>query len=95
MTRDERAVLKHAKALHRRALEVRSEDAARRYVATGRTHDIKRLTKDALEAAGEIGDRLAFEAQARPFLARELEDIASTGLRGLKAELAFFIEEGH
>jgi DNA transposition AAA+ family ATPase len=95
MTRDERAILKHAKALHRRALEVRVEDAARLYVARGRTHDIRDLTKDTLEAAGEIGDRLAYEAQARPFFARELEEIASTGARGVKTELTYFIEEGH
>ncbi|MGC2373118.1 MAG: hypothetical protein WA484_04505 [Solirubrobacteraceae bacterium] len=95
MTRDERGVIKYAKALQRRALEVRAEDAARRHVATGRMHDIKWLTKDALEAGGEIADVFAEEVQARPFFARELGGIASTGARGLKTELAYYIEEGH
>lgn len=95
VTRQERALVKHATALQQRAMAVRAEDAARRYVATGRMHDIKRLTRDALEAGGEIGDCLAYEASARPYFARELADIASTGARGLKTELAYFVEEGH
>jgi hypothetical protein len=94
-TRDKRAIVKHAKALQRCALAVRAEDAARGYIARGRIGDIQRLTQDALEAAGEIGDCLAYEASVRPYFIRELEGIASTGARGLKAELAFFIEEGH
>jgi hypothetical protein len=76
-------------------MAVRAEDAARRYVATGRIHDIRALSKDALEAAGDIGDVLAEEVQAHPFFAQELAGIASTGARGLKTELAYFIEEGH
>jgi hypothetical protein len=90
-----RGLVKHAKALQRRALEIRAEDAARLYVARGRTRDIRDLTNDTLQAAGEIGDRLAYEASLRPYFARELADIASTGAHGLKAELAYFIEEGH
>jgi hypothetical protein len=94
-TGGDRALVKHAKALQRRAMEVRAQDAARRFVATGRMQDIRELTTDALEAAGEIGDVLAEEAQARPFFARELADIASTGARGLKTELRSYIEDGH
>lgn len=94
-TRKDRAIVKHTKALQRCAMEIRAEDAARRYVATGRMHDIRELTKDALEAAGEIGDCLAYEASVRPYFIRELEGIASTGARGLKTELAYFIEDGH
>jgi hypothetical protein len=90
-----RGLVKQAKALQRRALEVQAEDAARRYVASSRMHGIKRLTKDALEAGGEIADVFAEEVQARPFLARELGGIASTGARGLKTELAYYIEESH
>ncbi|MGH2911019.1 MAG: hypothetical protein ACRDJ3_00940, partial [Solirubrobacteraceae bacterium] len=55
---------------------------------------IRDLTENALEAGSEIAHRLAYEASARPFFARELADIASTGARGLKTELAYFIEEG-
>lgn len=95
LTRDGRAIAKRAKAEQRWALEVRAEDASRRYVASHRMRDIRDLTEDALEAGGEIADRLAYEASARPFFARELADIASTGARGLKGELAYFIEEGH
>ena len=90
-----RGLVKYAAALRRRAMEIRTEDAARRYVATGRIHDIRALTKDALEAGGEIAADLAYEVQARPFFARELADIASTGARGLKTELAYYIEESH
>ncbi|HWY18453.1 MAG TPA: hypothetical protein VNY27_07045 [Solirubrobacteraceae bacterium] len=96
MTRQqERALVKHAAALQRRMLAIRAEDVARRQIATGRMHDIKSLTKDALEAGGEIADSLAYEVQAQPYFARELADIASTGARGLKAELAYYIEESH
>ena len=70
-TRDKRAIVKHAKALQRCALEVRAEDAARSYIARGRIGDIQRLTQDALEAAGEIGDCLAYEASVRPYFIRE------------------------
>jgi hypothetical protein len=90
-----RGLVKHAKALQRCALEVRAEDAARGYIARGRIGDIQRLTQDALQAAGEIGYCLAYEASVRPYFIRELEGIASTGARGLKTELAYFIEEGH
>ncbi len=95
LTREERGLVKQAKVLQRRAMEVRAQDAARRYVATGRMHDIKWLTKDALEAGGEIADVFAEEVHAHPFFARELADIASTGARGLKTELAYYIEESH
>jgi hypothetical protein len=92
---ESRGLIKHAKALQRRAMEIRAEDAARRYIATNRMHDIRELTKDALEAAGEIAGTLEDEARRRPFFAAELEGIAATGARGLKTELAYFIEEGH
>ncbi len=95
LTRDGRAVAKRAKAEQRWALEVRAEDASRRYIARGRMRDIRDLTEDALQAGGEIADRLAYEASARPFFAHELTGIASTGARGLKGELVYFIEEGH
>jgi hypothetical protein len=95
MTRAERALIKHATALQQQAMAVRAEDAARRHVAAGRLHDIRDLTEDALEAGGEIAACLESEAQARPFFVRELGDIAATGARGLKTELAYFIEEGH
>jgi hypothetical protein len=95
MTRQERALIKHATALQQRAMAVRAEDAARRYVARGRIHDIRALSKDALQAAGDIADVLAEEVQARPFFTQELAGIASTGARGLKTELAYYIEEGH
>jgi len=94
-TYEARGLVKQTKALQRDALEVRAEDAFRRYVATGRMHDIKRLTAFALQAGGEIGDCLAYEASVRPYFARELSEIASTGASGLKTELAYFIEEGH
>ncbi|HEY4811000.1 MAG TPA: hypothetical protein VIH71_08090 [Solirubrobacteraceae bacterium] len=94
-TRAERALIKHAITMQQQAMAVRAEDAARRYVAAGRLQDIGDLTEDALEAGGEIAARLESEAQARPFFARELADIAATGARGLKTELAYFIEEGH
>jgi hypothetical protein len=54
--------------------------------------DIESLTKDALEAGGEIAAVLAEEVQARPFFAGELADIARTGARGLKAELRGYVE---
>lgn len=92
---ESRGLIKHAKALQRLVREVRAEDAARGYIASSRMRDIKRIAEDALEAAGEIGDRLAYEASLRPYFARELADIAATGARGLKTELAYFIEEGH
>lgn len=96
MTRhQERGLVKQAKALQRDALEVRAEDVARGYIARGRIRDIRRLSFDALEAGSEIGACLESEAARRPFFARELADIASTGARGLKTELAYFIEEGH
>jgi hypothetical protein len=91
----DRQLAKRAAGLERRAMEVRAEDVARRYVAAGRMNDIKGLTSDALEAAGEIADVLACEVQAKPFFARELSEIASTGARGLKTELAYYVEEGH
>jgi hypothetical protein len=93
--KEERGLVKQAKALRRRAMEIRNEDAARRYIALGRMQDVRRLTEDALEAGGEIADCLAAQAWRRPFFARELEEIASTGARGLKAELRFYIEECH
>jgi hypothetical protein len=93
-TPKDRALVKQAKALQRRALEVRAEDAFRRYVAGGRMQDTRELTEDALEAGGEIADRLAVEVAARPFFADELADIASTGARGLRAELRGYIEDG-
>jgi hypothetical protein len=95
LSREERALVKHAKALQRRANAVRAEDAARRYVTSGRMQDIGDLTEDALAIGGDIGDRLAVEVSARPFFARELADIASTGTHGLKAELRSYIQECH
>lgn len=95
LSHKDRAAIKHEKALERRAKEVRAEDAARCYVASGRMHDIKWLTKEALVGGGEIADVLAEEAEARPFFARELGGIASTGARGLNTELAYYIEESH
>jgi hypothetical protein len=93
--KERRDLVKQANAFQRRALEVRAEDVARRQVASGRMHDIGGLTDDALAIGGQIGDRLAYEASDRPFFARELTDIASTGAHGLKTELDFFIREGH
>jgi hypothetical protein len=93
--KEQRNLIKQANALQRRTLEVRSEDAGRRQVASGRMHDIGGLTDDALVIGGQIGDRLAYEASDRPFFARELTDIASTGARGLKTELDYYIQEGH
>jgi hypothetical protein len=93
--REERAVARRIRALEGQAIERRAEDALRRELASGRMKDIKSLTKDALEAGGEIADVLADEVQARPFFARELADIASTGARGLKAGLRGYVEEGH
>ena len=61
-----RGLVKHTKALQRRALEFRAEIAAHRYVATGRMHDTRELTKDALAAGGEIGDCLAARSQPDP-----------------------------
>jgi uncharacterized membrane protein len=93
LTRQERrALIKHATAAQQQAMAVRAEDAARRHVAAGRLHDIRDLTEDALEAGGEIAACLESEVQARPFFARELADIASTGARGLKAELRNYVE---
>jgi hypothetical protein len=93
--KEQRALIKQANAFQRRALEVRAEDVARRQVASGRMHDIGGLSDDALAIGGQIGDRLAYEASDRPFFARELADIASTGAHGLKTELAYYIEESH
>ena len=93
--KEQRDLIKQANASQRRALEVRAEDVARRQLATGRMHDIGGLTDDALAIGGQIADRLAYEASARPFFASELADIASTGARGLKTELGYFIEESH
>lgn len=90
--REERAVARRIRSLEAQAIERRAEDALRRELTSGRMKDIKSLTKDALEAGGEIADVLADEAQARPFFARELADIASTGARGLKAELRSYVE---
>jgi hypothetical protein len=96
MTRkQERSLARYAGALQRRALEIRAADAARRYIATGRMHDIRELTKDALEAGGEIAGTLEDEARRRPFFAAELEGIARTGVRGLNTELECFTEDGH
>lgn len=92
--REDRAIVKQARALERRAIAVRAEDVARRQVASGRMRDIRDLSEDALEAGGEIGDCLAYEAERRPFFARELSDLASTGVRGLKGELRRYVEEG-
>lgn len=92
--REERAVARRIGNLQGVAIERRAEDAVRRGLASGRMKDIESLTKDALEAGGEIADVLAEEAQAHPFFARELADIASTGARGLKAELRGYVE-GH
>lgn len=78
--------------MRRHAVARRAEDAMRRELASGRMKDIASLTKDALECGGEIGDVLADEAQARPFFARELADIATTGLRGLRSELRDYVE---
>jgi hypothetical protein len=90
--REERAVARRIRTLEGQAIERRAEDALRRELASGRMKDIKSLTKDALESGGEIADVLAEEAQARPFFARELADIASTGARGLKVELRGYVE---
>ena len=93
--KEQRDLIKQANAFQRRALEVRAEDVARRQVATGSMHDIGGLTSDALAIGGQIGDRLAYEASDRPFFARELRGIASTGARGLETELGYYIEECH
>lgn len=92
IVREERAVARRIRALQGQAIERRAEDALRRDLASGRMKDIKSLTADALEAGGEIADVLADEVQTRPFFARELADIASTGARGLKAELRGYVE---
>lgn len=93
--KEDRGLIKQAKALRRLAMAVRHEDEARRYITLGRMRDIRDLTEDALEAAGEIGDCLKTQVVASPFYARELEGIASTGAHGLKAELRYYIEESH
>ena len=93
--KEERGLIKQAKALRRQAMEVRAEDAARREIAAARMRDIRDLTQDALQGAGEIAGCLAYEVQARPFFVRELEEIARTGAQGLKLELRTYIEEGH
>jgi hypothetical protein len=96
MTRkQERSLARYAGALQRRVMEVRVQDAARHQIATGRMHDIRDLTQDALQAGGEIAGTLEDEARRRPFFAAELEGIARTGVRGLKTELECFIEDGH
>jgi hypothetical protein len=92
MTRAERALAKRAADAQAAAIASRADDALRRELTAGRMKDTASLTKGALEDAGEIGDVLAEEVQARPFFARELADIATTGLRGLKAELRDYIE---
>ena len=94
-TSADRALVKHAKALQRQAMAIRAEDAARRYVATGRMQDIGDMTEDALEIGGDIADHVAAKIAARPFFARELADIASTGARGLNTELRSYIQECH
>jgi predicted lactoylglutathione lyase len=76
----------------RRAELTRQERRALIKHATAAQHDIRDLTEDALEAGGEIAACLESEVQARPFFARELADIASTGARGLKAELRNYVE---
>jgi hypothetical protein len=91
-TKEERAVARRIGALQGKAIERRAEDALRRELASGRIKDIRSLTKDALEAGGEIADVLVEEVQARPFFGRELADIASTGARGLKSELRGYVE---
>lgn len=91
-TKEERAVARRVATLRGRAIERRAEDALRRELASRRMRDIKSLTKDALEAGGEIADVLADEVQTRPFFARELADIAGTGARGLKSELRGYVE---
>lgn len=90
--RKERSIARRVGNIQGVAIERRAEDALRRELASGRMKDIKSLTEDALEAGGEIADVLAEEAQAHPFFARELADIASTGARGLKAELRGYVE---
>ena len=92
LTREERAIARQVGSLHAQAVARRTEDALRRELASGRIGDVESLTKDALEAGGEVAAVLADGVQAHPFFARELADIASTGARGLKAELRGYIE---
>jgi hypothetical protein len=91
-TKEERAIARRIGALQGKAIERRAEDALRRELASGRIKDITSLTKDAVEAGGEIADVLVEEVQARPFFGRELADIARAGARGLKSELRGYVE---
>lgn len=95
VSREDRALVKHAKALQRRAVAVRAEDAARCYVAHGRMHDVGGLAEDALEIGGDIAAHAEAKIAAHPLFARELMGVASTGTRGLTSEIRSYIEDGH
>lgn len=90
----DRAAVRQAKALQRRANAVRATDAARRYVASGRMQDIGDLAEDALEIGGDIAAHAEAKIAAHPLFARELMGVASTGTRGLTSEIRSYIEDG-
>jgi hypothetical protein len=50
LTREERAIVKHARTQERQVIATRISDVGRRQVASGRMRDIADLTNDALEA---------------------------------------------